>query len=297
LEEAWAKWLGNPVRGEAALNYHPEEELSRIIYHSQDDQPLHNKNLNPSNHNNHPSDTSPATPFPTLHQPSLPHPALKQVSTLPRPTFRPNWFSRKKVDLIDYLTAEFQQADDLVQRRRKGNFRCHSIGFVTFKSFMDAQTLCQVNHWPKPGQALISLAPEPRDIYVSSYYFFILFYLSSDKQPQQGHVTTFSHGFRLALPRQWSNLTIPRWSLKLRNAMVLLSIAALFGFWATPVTFVARWMSYDTLVSLLSPKLIQWIEKSPTIKALIQNSLPTLAIIIFNALLPLLLDCPSLFFF
>ncbi|PLW08716.1 hypothetical protein PCANC_22713 [Puccinia coronata f. sp. avenae] len=253
LEEAWAKWLGNPVRGEAALNYHPEEELSRIIYHSQDDQPLHNKNLNPSNHNNHPSDTSPATPFPTLHQPSLPHPALKQVSTLPRPTFRPNWFSRKKVDLIDYLTAEFQQADDLVQRRRKGNFRCHSIGFVTFKSFMDAQTLCQVNHWPKPGQALISLAPEPRDIY-------------------------------------WSNLTIPRWSLKLRNAMVLLSIAALYGFWATPVTFVARWMSYDTLVSLLSPKLIQWIEKSPTIKALIQNSLPTLAIIIFNALLPLLLD-------
>jgi hypothetical protein len=81
-----------------------------------------------------------------------------------------------------------------------------------------------------------------------------------------------------------------------RNAIALLSIAALYGFWATPVTFLANWMSYDTLVSLLSPKLIQWIEKSPTIKALIQNSLPTLAIIIFNALLPLLLDCQLTFF-
>ncbi|KAA1085271.1 hypothetical protein PGT21_001349 [Puccinia graminis f. sp. tritici] len=254
LEEAWAKWLGNPVRGEAALNYHPEEELARIVYHPRDDQTPNSDLTSSSNLNTSlrsPANPHDPTPFPV--QPTLPHPSLKQVSTLPRPTFRPYWFSRKKVDLIDHLTAEFQQADDLVRRRRKGNFRCHSIGFVTFKSFMDAQTLCQVNHWPKPGQAIISLAPEPRDIY-------------------------------------WSNLTIPRWSLKVRNAIALLSIAALYGFWATPVTFLANWMSYDTLVSLLSPKLIQWIEKSPTIKALIQNSLPTLAIIIFNALLPLLLD-------
>ncbi|KAI9625359.1 hypothetical protein H4Q26_016383 [Puccinia striiformis f. sp. tritici PST-130] len=253
LEEAWAKWLGNPVRGEAALNYHPEEELARILYHPRDHQTTDN-NLTPPNHNASTKsvpNSQGSISFPT--QPSLPHPSLKQVSSLPRPTFRPSWFSRKRVDLIDHLTTEFQQADDLVQRRRKGNFRCHSTGFVTFKNFMDAQTLCQVNHWPKPGQAIISLAPEPRDIY-------------------------------------WSNLTISRWSHKVRNAMVLLSIAALYGFWATPVTFLANWMSYDTLVSLLSPKLIQWIEKSPTIKALIQNSLPTLAIIIFNALLPLLLD-------
>ncbi|KAA1112396.1 hypothetical protein PGTUg99_018016 [Puccinia graminis f. sp. tritici] len=254
LEEAWAKWLGNPVRGEAALNYHPEEELARIVYHPRDDQTPNTDLTSSSNHNTSPrSPANPQDPTPFPVQPTLPHPSLKQLSTLPRPTFRPYWFSRKKVRLIDHLTAEFQQADDLVRRRRKGKFRCHSIGFVTFKSFMDAQTLCQVNHWPKPGQAIISLAPEPRDIY-------------------------------------WPNLTIPRWSLKVRNAIALLSIAALYGFWATPVTFLANWMSYDTLVSLLSPKLIQWIEKSPTIKALIQNSLPTLAIIIFNALLPLLLD-------
>ncbi|KAA1124177.1 hypothetical protein PGTUg99_031676 [Puccinia graminis f. sp. tritici] len=260
LEEAWAKWLGNPVRGEAALNYHPEEELARIVYHPRDDQTPNTDLTSSSNHNTSPrSPENPQDPTPFPVQPTLPHPSLKQLSTLPRPTFRPYWFSRKKVRLIDHLTAEFQQADDLVRRRRKGKFRCHSIGFVTFKIFMDAQTLCQVNHWPKPGQAIISLAPEPRDIY-------------------------------------WPNLTIPQWSLKVRNAIALLSIAALYGFWATPVTFLANWMSYDTLVSLLSPKLIQWIEKSPTIKALIQNSLPTLAIIIFNALLPLLLDYQLTFF-
>lgn len=251
LEQAWTKWLGNPVRGEAAKDYHPEEEFNRIVYHPKNPQPTDSISI--SFNQVEPSSQDQSDENSSAHQTSTSHPSLKQTSTLPRPTFRPNWFSRKRVDLIDHLTTEFQQADELVQRRRKGNFRCQSIGFVTFKSYLDAQVLCQVNHWPKPGQAVISLAPEPRDIY-------------------------------------WPNLTISRWALKIRNAVVLLSLGLLYGFWATPVTFLAKWMSYDTLVSILNPVVIKWIEKSSTIKALIQNSLPTLAIIIFNAVLPLLLD-------
>lgn len=70
-------------------------------------------------------------------------------------------------------------------------------------------------------------------------------------------------------------------------------MALLYGFWAPPVSFLANLMSYDVLVSWLSPMLVKMIEKSTVIKALIQNSLPTLAIILFNALLPFLLNCQS----
>ncbi|CAH7683745.1 hypothetical protein PPACK8108_LOCUS17451, partial [Phakopsora pachyrhizi] len=41
-----------------------------------------------------------------------------------------------------------------------------SSGFVTMKNFINAQTVAQVIHWPKPEQANITLAPEPRDVYV-----------------------------------------------------------------------------------------------------------------------------------
>ncbi|KAI8446714.1 hypothetical protein BY996DRAFT_6434022 [Phakopsora pachyrhizi] len=170
-----------------------------------------------------------------------------------RPTYRPSWLSLKQVDLIDHLTAEFQAADDLVRRRRSGKFRCMSSGFVTMKNFIDAQTVAQVIHWPKPEQANITLAPEPRDVY-------------------------------------WSNLNISTTSLKIRNATVLFCMALLYGFWATPVSFLANLMSYESLKSLLGIEFVKLIEKSPTLKALLQNSLPTLAIIIFNALLPFLLE-------
>ncbi|MBW0500114.1 hypothetical protein O181_039829 [Austropuccinia psidii MF-1] len=245
LEKAWTIWLGNPVRQPHENNYSPYQEANRIL-HPGLISSSNTKDAQVSTDSSCLSQTHPASPI---------SPSKSQTFTChsPRPMFRPSWWSWKKVDRIDYFTKEFQLADDLVKRRRNGKFRCTSIAFVTLEDFIDAQLLCQVTHWSSPGKALVSLAPEPRDIY-------------------------------------WSNLSITRFSLKIRNALVLVSMALLYGFWATPVSFLAKLMSYDTLVSLLNPKLVEWIEDSPTIKALIQNSLPTLAIILFNALLPIFLD-------
>lgn len=175
-----------------------------------------------------------------------------------RPRYRPNWFSLKSVDWIDHWKSAFDEADRLVQQRRKGKFKTLSFAFVTFKNLDHAQILCQTVHWPRPDQALISLAPDSRDI-------------------------------------QWSNIAIQSMWLRLRQTIVWLLMALLYGFWATPISFLAKLMSYETLVSWLSPVVVDLIERSNVIKALIQNSLPTLAIILFNALLPTLLDWLSTF--
>ncbi|CAH7689562.1 expressed protein [Phakopsora pachyrhizi] len=45
-----------------------------------------------------------------------------------------------------------------------------SSGFVTMKNFINAQTVAQVIHWPKPEQANITLASEPRDVYWSNLH-------------------------------------------------------------------------------------------------------------------------------
>ncbi|EGG02890.1 uncharacterized protein MELLADRAFT_90487 [Melampsora larici-populina 98AG31] len=171
-----------------------------------------------------------------------------------RPRYRPSWFSLKTVDWIDHWKSAFDEADRLVQQRRKGKFKTLSFAFVTFKNLDHAQILCQTIHWPRPDQALISLAPDSRNI-------------------------------------QWSNIAISSTWLRLRQTVVWILMALLYGFWATPISFLAKLMSYETLVSWLSPVVVELIERSNVVKALIQNSLPTLAIIIFNALLPTLLDC------
>lgn len=84
-----------------------------------------------------------------------------------RPRYRPHCLSFKTTDWIDHWTHQFRQADELVRRRRTGKFKPLPIGFVTFKNLIHAQILCQTTHWPVPEQAVISLAPDSKNIYVS----------------------------------------------------------------------------------------------------------------------------------
>ncbi|KAG0149197.1 hypothetical protein CROQUDRAFT_654026 [Cronartium quercuum f. sp. fusiforme G11] len=171
-----------------------------------------------------------------------------------RPNYRLSWFHFKKVDWINHWETEFNQLNQLIEKKRNfGKFKPLSIGFICFKNISDAQILCQTLHWPIPDQAIISLAPDSRDVH-------------------------------------WENITISTKSRRIRITLVWISMALLYGFWAPPVSFLANLMSYEVLVSWLSPVLVELIERSSIIKALIQNSLPTLAIIGFNAILPSLLD-------
>jgi hypothetical protein len=57
-----------------------------------------------------------------------------------------------------------------------------------------------------------------------------------------------------------------------------------------PVGAVASLLSYDEIKNKL-PWLPRLIDRSPRLEALIQTTLPTLAVVTFNGLSPFLLEC------
>jgi hypothetical protein len=58
-----------------------------------------------------------------------------------RPTIRTAWF-KPKVDALEYLEAQFKEADEMVKRRRKtGKFKATQVAFVTFEKMSSAVRL------------------------------------------------------------------------------------------------------------------------------------------------------------
>ncbi|KPV72603.1 uncharacterized protein RHOBADRAFT_29756 [Rhodotorula graminis WP1] len=128
LEQAWAKYLGNPD---------DEEETDGARRDADDD--LEARLLSPS-------------------RPTIVNPARK------RPTLRPHWFA-KKVDALDHYAEQFRRADEAVRKRRRGKFRPTGVAFVTFQTIAAAQVAAQVVHYPSAAEFRTELAPEPRDIH------------------------------------------------------------------------------------------------------------------------------------
>ena len=55
-----------------------------------------------------------------------------------RPTIRTGWF-KSKIDALEYLEAQFKEADELVKKRRRtGNFKATHTAFVTFEKMSSA---------------------------------------------------------------------------------------------------------------------------------------------------------------
>ncbi len=80
----------------------------------------------------------------------------------------------------------------------------------------------------------------------------------------------------------------PRGSLT-REAIVLGAMILLFSFWVLPVSVLAGLLSYKEIKKTW-PALARLIEANPQIGAIVQNSLPSIAIISLNACLPFLLE-------
>ncbi|KAG7095118.1 hypothetical protein E1B28_005902 [Marasmius oreades] len=169
-----------------------------------------------------------------------------------RPTLRPGWFS-PKVDALEYLEKKFRDLDELVKRRRRiGRFRATQTAFVTFEKMSSAQSALQIAHAPNPFQCKTYPAPEPRDIV-------------------------------------WSNMIPTENSMYARDIMVLAALGLLFFTWFFPITVLASLLSYDEIKRTL-PWLADLINQNEKIQAIVQNSLPSVAMITLNALLPFMLE-------
>ncbi|KAJ7856674.1 hypothetical protein B0H14DRAFT_3085289 [Mycena olivaceomarginata] len=168
-----------------------------------------------------------------------------------RPTLRPRWFG-PKVDALEFLEARFLEIDEKVRKRRLAKFKATPVAFVTFEKMSSAQVAIQAVHAPSPLQCRTHPAPEPRDIV-------------------------------------WSNMTPSALAIQTRDIFVLGMIALLFLFWLFPITALAGLLSYDEIKKTM-PWLGRLIDQNEQVRAIVQNSLPSVAMITLNACLPFLLE-------
>ncbi|GAA6025636.1 hypothetical protein JCM11491_007153, partial [Sporobolomyces phaffii] len=180
----------------------------------------------------------------------------KIISNKKRPTLRPHWFA-KKVDALDYYAEQFRQADDAVRKRRRGKFRPTGTAFVTFQSLAAAQIAAQTVHYPSATEFKTELAPEPRDL-------------------------------------NWGNLNLSNSSTFIRRFLVVFVMLVLLSIWSVPVAALASLLSWNT-VKETAPKLAKWLDKSPRLRGVVQTTLPSLALVIFNNFLPFFLEALSIF--
>ncbi|KAF9479802.1 DUF221-domain-containing protein [Pholiota conissans] len=169
-----------------------------------------------------------------------------------RPTIRPGWF-KAKVDALEYLEDQFKKADELVKKKRRlGKFKSTGAAFVTFEKMSSAQIAVQVAHAPNPSQITTYPAPEPRDIV-------------------------------------WANMAPSTGSIRTRDVFVLLTMGLLLFFWFFPITALASLLSYKEIKKAM-PWLGRLIDSNDQVRAIVQNSLPSMAMIMLNAILPFILE-------
>ncbi|KAL5504873.1 hypothetical protein ACEPAH_7536 [Sanghuangporus vaninii] len=174
-----------------------------------------------------------------------------------RPSIRPSWF-KSKVDALEFLDERFREADEAVKQRRKtGKFKASHTAFVTFEKMSSAQIASQVAQAPQPLQCTTVLAPEPRDIV-------------------------------------WDNMGHTRNVRRARELIVLGIMLLIFFFWIFPITALASLLSYEEIKKTM-PWLGRWIDANDQLRAIVQNVLPSVAMISFNALLPFLFEALTYF--
>lgn len=273
LEVAWATWLGNPVPAQgstrAVPNYVPAYEAERVANPFATPPVQVDVTVATGAGDNGDArlvDVGEAEPIHDANNgdggesgnggdPAAAAPPLLQHPTKARPTFRRFWLFGKKIDRLEYLAQQFRDADEAVRKRRRGKFRPTGVGFVTFETLAGAQIAAQTVHYPVPAALECSLAPEPRDVY-------------------------------------WDNLTLSTVSKHSRKLVVFVLLFLLLGLWAIPVSWLASLLSWDNIQDS-APRLADFLDDYPPIRAFVQTSLPSLALVSFNGLLPYLLEMLS----
>jgi len=125
-------------------------------------------------------------------------------------------------------------------------------------TFLLQQIAIQTAHAPSPLQSTTYPAPEPRDII-------------------------------------WSSMAYSRSSIRMREFVVTGCMTLLLFFWVFPITALASLLSYKEIKSTM-PWLGNLIDRNDHVRAIVQNSLPSVAMISLNALLPFLLEGELLWF-
>ncbi|SPC64188.1 uncharacterized protein UHOD_05173 [Ustilago sp. UG-2017b] len=261
LEKTWVKWLANPTDAEG---YDPEKIMLLAAGAHRDDLPSSDVTddlVRISVDDQRPSgdDLESSRLLPSSNTTATVFTGADTIRThRPRPTMRKTWWNplSEKIDAIDELTRQFNAIDRAVRRRRKtGRFPGGNVSFVTFSSAASAQITSQTVHYPIPAYCATSMAQEPRDII-------------------------------------WSNIDLSNNDRRVRQVLVSIFIVAVLVFYIPPLVFLASFVSPGAIAKY-APWLDRLLDTDERLRALVQNNLPSLVVIGFNALLPLVLEYSS----
>lgn len=87
----------------------------------------------------------------------------------------------------------------------------------------------------------------------------------------------------------WANMTHSPHEIRTRELIVFTCLAGLFLFWVIPITGLASLLSYKEIQKIW-PALARLIASNAQVQAIVQNSLPSVAMITLNATLPFWLE-------
>ncbi|CDS12241.1 hypothetical protein LRAMOSA04436 [Lichtheimia ramosa] len=162
----------------------------------------------------------------------------------------------KSVDAIEYYTERFHEIDSLVLKaRRYGRFLPTSVGFVTFEHSVSACIASQVLIDSTPFRLQAELAPEPRNVL-------------------------------------WENIAMHGRERMIRKAVIFVILIFLVFFWILPISYFSALTSERSLQNYF-PWLMDLAKKNKILHQIVVGFLPTLAVVIFMAILPLIVNVLS----
>eukprot|EP00124_Ichthyophonus_hoferi_P002057 Ihof_evm10s127 gene=Ihof_evmTU10s127 len=155
----------------------------------------------------------------------------------------------EEVDSIEYYQRKLDKYNRLVDEGRTRPHRCSGNGFVTFTNISSAALSVQVLHSSNTEAYHVVVAPDPDDVY-------------------------------------WPNMSKDSRQKLIRSTLVGCTTFALVAFYMIPVTFVQGITSMESL-SQKVPGFAKIVNANKTVKGFLQGFLPTLAMKIFLAILPI----------
>ncbi|KAI9497544.1 hypothetical protein BDB00DRAFT_628628 [Zychaea mexicana] len=258
LESAYTKYWGNPCKD---TSYDPEQLLSEA---ERDNSLLKPVDWAPDTLANTKATTT-ITASGSSHSNGGSSTALPSYSNhtnnskkQKRPMIRPGFMGLlgKPVDAIEYYTKKYNEIDEIVQKARKhGKFVPTSVGFVTFEHSVSACVAAQVLIDSTPFRLHAELAAEPRNVL-------------------------------------WENIAMHGRERTIRKVVIFCILMFLVFFWVFPISYFSALTSERSLQNYF-PWLMDLASKNKILHQIVVGFLPTLAVVVFMAILPVIVNVLS----
>lgn len=160
-------------------------------------------------------------------------------------------FCGGKVNAIEHFTARLTELNDSIAQLQAKEFAVTPCGFVSFNSLAVAVSAVQTLQTESPASWTVIKAPAPSDVY-------------------------------------WPNLRLSGRRKSAVGVLISLAVFALVFFWAIPVSAIAVLANLQKL-SRSVPALRPVVNFSPALTGFVQALIPTILLLVFMMLLPIIL--------